>query len=174
MNTQKLIPRIGTALLGLIATLAIGGAIASSAQAQSRDNPTINKDRLHSDSVNEQKYRDDELNRYTDKPFPNGAPHGRSLEAKLKVTNHSNNEIKFVSWQVSFTNPTTGAVIGTREITSKSRIAPGKEKTLKKLVRIPRLVNFEAIHGRTYATLPTMTTALASVTYADGTTSRTP
>jgi hypothetical protein len=174
MNTLELTARTGRALLGFIATLAIGVAIASSAQAQSKDNPGYNKDSRNSDYVNAQKYRDAELNRYTDRSFPNGAPLGRSLEAKLKVTNQSGNEIRSVLWEVSFIDPTTGAVIGKREITSKSRIAPGKEKTLKKLVRIPHLVNFQAIHGRTWATLPTMTTALGSVTYADGTTSRTP
>jgi hypothetical protein len=174
MNTQKLTARFGGTLLSLIATLATGVAAASSAPAQSKDTPRLTRDSLDSDTINAQKYRDTELNRNTDRPFPNGAPLGRSLEAKLKVTNQSGNEIKSVLWVASFINPTTGAVIGTREITSKSKIAPGKEKTLKKVLRIPHLVNFQAIHGRTWATLPTITTALASVTYADGTTSRTP
>jgi hypothetical protein len=172
MNTRKLITRSGGGLLGLIATLAIGVAFASSAQAQSQD-PRINKDSRNSDSADAQRYRDAELYRRRDPSLPTDTPN-RSLEARLTLTNHSSNEIKSVLWRVSFIHPTTFAVLETREITSKSKIAPGKEKTLKKTMRIPARVNVTAANGKTYAAVPTMTTALDSVTYADGTTSRTP
>ena len=172
MNRRKLTTRIGAGLLGLIAALAMGVAFASSAQAQSQD-PRINKDARNSDSADAQRYRDAELNRRRDMPSTNDSLN-RSLEARLTITNHSSNEIKLVSWRVSFIHPTTFAVIETREITSKSKIAPGKEKTLKKLLRPPHPVEVKAVSGKTRAVLPTMTTALDSVTYADGTTSTTP
>jgi hypothetical protein len=173
MNTRKLITRIGGGLLGLIATLAIGVAFAASAQAQSQD-PRMNKDARNNDSADAQRYRDAEMNRRRDPSLPTDAPPNRSLEAKLTLTNHSSNEIKLVSWRVSFVHPTTFAVLETREITSKSKIAPGKEKTLKKTMRTPARVNVTGLNGKTYAVVPTMTTALDSVTYADGTTSKTP
>jgi hypothetical protein len=173
MNRQNLTTRIGGALLGLIAALAIGVAFASSAQGQSQD-PRMNKDARNSDSADAQRYRDAELNRNKDAASPNNTPPSRSLEAKLTLTNHSSNEIKSVLWRVSFIHPTTFAVIETREITSKSKIAPGKEKTLKKTMRIPARVNVTSANGKTYAAVPTMTTELDSVTYADGTTSKTP
>ena len=172
MNTRKLTTRIGGGLLGLFAALAMGVAFASSAQAQSQD-PRMNKDARNSDSADAQRYRDAELNRRRDPSLPDTQPN-RGLEAKLTITNHSSNEIKSVLWRVSFIHPTTFAVLETREITSKSKIAPGKEKTLKKTVRMPARVNVTGLNGKTYAAVPTMTTALDSVTYADGTTSRTP
>jgi hypothetical protein len=92
----------------------------------------------------------------------------------LKVTNHSSNDIKFVSWQVSFTDPTSGQLVGKRELTSKSRIAPGKEKTLKKTVSVPHLIRVSAKDGKARMVLPKMTSTLTNVTYADGTTSTTP
>ena len=172
MNTQKLTNRLGGALLGLVAAFGIGLAVSSPARAQSQD-PRINKDSRNSDSADAQRYRDAEL-RPRDTSLGNNTPPSRSLEAKLTLTNHSSNEIKSVLWRVSFIHPTTFAVLETREITSKSKIAPGKEKTLKKTLRIPRLVNVTAANGKTHAVVPTMTTALDSVTYADGTTSTTP
>jgi len=172
MNTRKLTTRIGGGLLGLFAALAMGAAFASSAQAQSQD-PRMNKDSRNSDSADAQRYRDAELNRRNGSS-PNEAPPIRSLEAKLTLTNHSSNEIKSVSWRVSFLHPTTFAVLETREIISKSKIAPGKEKTLKKTMRLPARVNVTGANGKTYSAVPTMTTELDSVTYADGTTSKTP
>ncbi|MEA2205123.1 MAG: hypothetical protein QOE77_1899 [Blastocatellia bacterium] len=173
MNTRKFSTRIGGGLLGLIAALAIGVVFAASAQAQSQD-PRMNKDARNSDSADAQRYRDAEMNRGRNPSSPTDSQPNRNLEAKLTLTNTSSNEIKSVLWRVSFIHPTTFAVLETREITSKSKIAPGKEKTLKKTIRIPRPVKVTGLNGKTYAVVPTMTTALDSVTYADGTTSKTP
>jgi len=181
MNTQNLTKRLGGVLLGLLAAFAIGVAMGGRAQAQSSENIYINKDARNSESITAQRSREAELsnhfsrlyqNRYL--PFAYGARPGSGLEAKLKVTNHSTNEIRFVSWVVSFTDPITGALISTREVTSKKKIAPGKEKTLKKTLSVPRLVRVTAKDGKTHSVLPKMTSALTKVTYADGTTSTTP
>ena len=180
MNTQELTKRLGRTLLGVIATLGIGLALSSSAQAQS-DSVRYNKDARNSESIGAQQSREIELNNhfnrqyhYSYMPFPYATRPGSGLEAKLKVTNHSSNEIRFVSWVVSFTDPITGAIVSTREVTSKSKIAPGKEKTLKKTLSVPRLVRVTAKDGKARAVLPKVKSALINVTYADGTTSTTP
>jgi hypothetical protein len=181
MNTQELTKHVGRTLLGVIAMLGIGLALSSPAQAQSSENPNFNKDARNSESITAQQYREAELKshfnqiyQYRYMPFSYGTRPGGGLEAKLKVTNHSSNEIRFVSWVVSFTDPITGALISTREVTSKSKIAPGKEKTLKKTLAVPRLVRVSAKDGKAHSVLPKMTSALTNVTYADGTTSTTP
>lgn len=181
MNTRKLTERLGGALLGLLAAFAIGVAMGGRAQAQSSENIYINKDARNSESITAQRSREAELNshfnrlyQYRTMTYPLGTRLNGGLEAKLKVTNHSHNEIRFVSWVVSFTDPITGALISAREVTSKSKIAPGKEKTLKKTLSVPRLVRASARDGKTRAVLPKMTSTLNHVTYADGTTSTTP
>ncbi|MEA2205124.1 MAG: hypothetical protein QOE77_1900 [Blastocatellia bacterium] len=173
MNRKNFTTRLGGSLLGLIAAGGIGIAASYPVQAQYDEKDP------NSESVAARTYREAELKKQftreshiLDPSSPDG-PFNNQL-ATLNVTNHTANEIRLISWVVTFTHPATGAVIKTSAITSKSRIAPGKQKTLKKVVRIPHLVDFKATHGRTWATLPTITTALASVTYADGTTSRTP
>jgi hypothetical protein len=181
MNALNLTKRLGGVLLGLLAAFAIGVAMGGQAQAQSSDNIYINKDARNSESITAQRSREAELNthfnrlyQYRSVPFPYGTRPGSGIEAKLKVTNHSSNDIKFVSWQVSFTDPTSGQLVGKRELTSKSRIAPGKEKTLKKTVSVPHLIRVSAKDGKARMVLPKMTSTLTNVTYADGTTSTTP
>ncbi|MEA2205122.1 MAG: hypothetical protein QOE77_1898 [Blastocatellia bacterium] len=181
MNTQNLTKHLGGALLGLLAAFAIGLAMGVRAQAQSSESIYINKDARNSESITAQRSREAELNthfnrlyQYRSLPFTYGMRPDGGVEAKLKVTNHGSNEIKFISWQVLFTDPTSGQLVGKRELTSKSRIAPGKEKTLKKTVSIPRLLRVTAKDGKTRMVLPKMTSTLTNVTYADGTTSTTP
>jgi hypothetical protein len=178
MNTQKFTTRLGRSLLGLIAACGIGIAISHPAQAQNRG-ASPDERNPSSESVGAQAYREAFLKKQFGResnivdPFSPNWPFNNQL-AILNVTNHTRSEIRFVSWVVTFTHPVTGAVIRTKEITSKSRIAPGKEKTLKKTVAVPRMVRVTAADGKARPAPPKMTTALTSVTYADGTTSRTP
>jgi hypothetical protein len=173
MNTQKFTTRLGGSLLGLVAACGIGIAASSAVQAQYDEKDP------NSESVAARTYREAELKKQftreshiVDPSSPDG-PFNNQL-AILKVTNHTANEIRLVSWVVTFTNPATGAVIKTSSITSKSRIAPGKQKTLKKIVSVPRMARVTTARGTARTAAPKMTTALTSVTYADGTTSRMP
>ena len=178
MKTKTLTTRLGGALLGLIAACGMGVAISHPTQAQVQAAYSDERN-PNSESVAAQAYREAELKKQFTReshildPRSSDGPFNNQL-AILNVTNHSRNEIRFVSWVVTFTHPATGVVIKTREITSKSRIAPGTEKTLKKTVAVPRLVRVTDARGKARMTLPKMTTTLANVTYADGTTSRTP
>jgi hypothetical protein len=173
MNTQKFTTRLGGSLLGLIAACGIGIGASSPVQAQYDEKDP------NSESIAARAHREAELKKQftreshiLDPSSPDG-PFNNQL-AILNVTNHTANEIRLVSWVVTFTHPATGAVMKTSAITSKSRIAPGKQKTLKKIVAVPRMARMTTARGKVPTAAPKMTTALTSVTYADGTTSRTP
>jgi hypothetical protein len=178
MNTKTLTTRLGGTLLGLIAACGFGMALSHPAQAQVQSSYSDERN-PNSESVTARDYREAELKKQFTReshivdPFSPEGPFNNQL-ATLSVTNHTLNEIRLVSWVVTFTHPTTGAVIKTSVITSKSRIAPGKQKTLKKIVAVPRMVRVPTAKGTARTATPKMTTTLSSVTYADGTISRTP
>ena len=174
MKERQFTKKCGAAILGLMMLIGIGFTFATTAQAQSRGNPSFNKD-PNSESLDAQRYREEELNRrFSRAPVlkPSPRPRFDTLEAKVQVTNRSTNEIRAVSWVVSFTDPGTGALLATRDVVSKSRIAPGKKKTLEKSVPVPRVLRAGLAPRR--SRLVIVTGKVASVTYADGSTSNTP
>ncbi|MBC8030636.1 MAG: hypothetical protein H7Z16_11040 [Pyrinomonadaceae bacterium] len=178
MKERQFTKKGGAGILGLVMLIGIGFASATTAQAQSRDDPSWNKDSRNSDSVQAQAYREAELNRrHGGGPRTEVIPVSQvvMLQAKVLVNNHSTREITSVAWVVSFSDPQTGALVATRNVISKSRIAPGKKKTLKKSVPVPRVTHAAAPY-RNQARLvsPLVTAKVASVTYADGSTSNTP
>jgi hypothetical protein len=105
----------------------------------------------------------------------NRLSHVPTFKAQLKVTNHGAKTIKSVSWLASLTDPATGAMIRTYNITSKQRIAPGATKKLEKKLPTPRVhVVSAAPGGRRSPTVADLKAAVVQVTYEDGSTSDTP
>lgn len=103
------------------------------------------------------------------------APKGPAFKARIDVTNRSGKRIESVSWTATLTDPATGAVVRSYEVTTKARIAPGETKRLTEKFETPRA-------GLVLASDPTrrsprvadLKVAVRSVTYEDGTTSATP
>ncbi|HEX8338507.1 MAG TPA: hypothetical protein VF621_17445 [Pyrinomonadaceae bacterium] len=99
----------------------------------------------------------------------------RTFKAEVAVTNHAAKPIRSVSWTATLTDPGTGSVIRSYDVTTKTRIAPGTSKKLSKHLRTP------AADRTTLATTPLggrpvadLKVEVTGVTYADGSTSTTP
>ncbi|MET0645020.1 MAG: hypothetical protein ABW208_00280 [Pyrinomonadaceae bacterium] len=99
----------------------------------------------------------------------------RTFKAEVEVTNHSAKAIKSVAWTAMLVDTATGDVIRTYDVETKSRIAPGKTKKLAKRLPTPRarVVNASGNPSRR-AAVANLKVEVASVTYADGTTSTAP
>lgn len=99
----------------------------------------------------------------------------QTFKAEVVVTNHAAKAIKSVEWTATLTDPNTGHVISTYDVTSKSKIEPGKTKKLSKSLHTPRerVVNASSRNPRR-PSVANVKVEIKSVTYADGTTSTTP
>jgi hypothetical protein len=99
-----------------------------------------------------------------------------SFKAGVVVTNSSAKTIKSVDWSATLTDPYTGAVIRTYDVTSKARIAPGRSKKLTKKLQTPRaqVVNAAAPARRRSLPVAQLKVTVTRVTYEDGSTSETP
>lgn len=98
-----------------------------------------------------------------------------SFKAQVEVTNHAAKTIQAVEWTATLVDPGTGAVIRTYDLTTETRIAPGKTKKLSKRLQTPRsrVVSVKTqTPGR--PAVADLKVKVTGVTYADGTTSTTP
>lgn len=98
------------------------------------------------------------------------------FEAKVVVLNTSSKKIKAVSWTAMLTDPSTGQLIQTFDVTTKARIAPGRKKELKKMLPTPaaaKVVNTSTLR-RNSRQVADLKVAVTGVTYEDGSTSKTP
>lgn len=91
-----------------------------------------------------------------------------TFKARLVVTNPSSKTIKSVSWVAILTDPDTGEVLGKYDITSATRISPGKKKKLEKKFLKPQ---FRVVSVSAPRTVANLNTAVTSVVFEDGTTS---
>ena len=99
----------------------------------------------------------------------------RTFKALVEVTNHAAKAIKSVEWTATLTDPATGDVIGTYDVTTKSNIAPGKTKKLSKRLTTPHARVVSATASNPYQSrVGDLKVEVKNVTYADGTTSATP
>lgn len=98
-----------------------------------------------------------------------------TFKAEIRVTNRAAKAIKSVEWTATLTDPNTGDVISTYDVTSKAKISPGKSKKLSKNLRTPQ-ARVVSITDRTpyQPKVGNIKVEVTSVTYADGTTSTTP
>jgi hypothetical protein len=98
-----------------------------------------------------------------------------NFKAVVEVTNHAAKAIKSVSWTATLTDPDTGTVVRTYDVTTKTDIAPGKTKKLSKRLRTPR-ANVVRITSRPRykRSVADLKVAVTGVTYVDGSTSTTP
>ncbi|MDT4953668.1 MAG: hypothetical protein QOJ02_1806 [Acidobacteriota bacterium] len=102
------------------------------------------------------------------------APYGfpaTTFNAQIVVTNHNSKIIKSISWVATLTDPNTGEMIGKYDITSETRISPGKKKKLKKSLPVPQ---FRVVSARTPRTVANLKSTITSVTFEDGATSSEP
>lgn len=99
-----------------------------------------------------------------------------TFKAQVIVTNHSPKTIKSVSWSASLTDPDTGELIRTYDVTSEARITPGKTKKLSKKLPLPRVnvVSAAAPVNSKSPAVANLKATVARVMYEDGTTSETP
>jgi hypothetical protein len=95
----------------------------------------------------------------------------RSFKGLVFVENHSGLAIKSVSWVASLTDPQTGALIRTYDVTTKTRIAPGKSKVLTRKFTLPisDVVNADKIRR-----VANLTSTITGITYEDGSTASAP
>ena len=99
----------------------------------------------------------------------------RTFKAVVEVTNHAAKAIRSVEWTTTLTDPDTGAVIHTYDVTTRADIAPGKTKRLSKNLRTPHARVASATDRNAYQPkVGNIKVAVKGVTYADGTTSTTP
>lgn len=98
-----------------------------------------------------------------------------TFDAEIKVTNSAAKAIKFVTWRATLLDAETGAVIRSYDVTSKTRIAPGKTKRLSKQLPTPR-ANVVKASSRTprRPQVADLKVKVTGVTYEDGSTSATP
>lgn len=104
------------------------------------------------------------------KRFPRDMPVS-TFKAQIVVTNRNSRTIKSVSWVATLTDPDTGEVLGKYEITSETRIGPGKKKQLEKKLPIPQ---FRVVSVGAPRTVANLKSAVTSVTFVDGATSTEP
>jgi hypothetical protein len=107
----------------------------------------------------------------------NAARHGQlpSFKAQIEVTNHAAKIIQAVEWTATLIDPGTGAVIRTYDVTTETRIAPGKTKKLSKHLQTPRArVVSVKTHTPGKPVVADLKVKVTGVTYADGTTSTMP
>lgn len=108
-------------------------------------------------------------------PSSSGRYKPQTFKAEVVVTNHAAKAIKSVEWTATLTDPNTGNVISTYDVTSKSKIEPGRTKKLSKSLNTPRdrVVNASARNPHR-PNVANVKVEIKSVTYADGSTSTTP
>ncbi|HEX7314844.1 MAG TPA: hypothetical protein VF297_13035 [Pyrinomonadaceae bacterium] len=98
-----------------------------------------------------------------------------NLKAEFEVTNNADKAIKSVAWTATITNADSGDVIQTQQLTTNTRIDPGKTKKLSKRLKAPRA---DEVKGGYFPGLPfwfgPVKVEIKSVTYVDGSTSTTP
>jgi hypothetical protein len=72
------------------------------------------------------------------RPLPNSRIRREVYVYKLTLKNDGTKRIKFVDWEFQFLHPETNEVLGSRRITSKVKLAPGKtEKIEARLLQQP-------------------------------------
>ena len=99
----------------------------------------------------------------------------KTFKAVVEVTNHAAKAIKSVEWTTTLTDPNTGDVIHTYDVTTKANIAPGKTKKLSKNLRTSHARRVSATDRNPYQPrVGNLQVEVKGVTYADGTTSATP
>lgn len=98
-----------------------------------------------------------------------------TFKAEVEVTNNAAKAIKSVTWTATLTEPGTGNVIRSYDVTTKTRIAPGSKKKLSKRLRAPR-ADRALLAATPYGRSPAadLKVEVTGVTYADGTTSTKP
>jgi hypothetical protein len=98
-----------------------------------------------------------------------------SFKAEIVVTNSAAKAIKYVNWTATLTDPATGDVLQTYDVTTKANIAPGRKKKLAKRLRTPRPAVVSATaQNPARPPVADLKVAVTSVTYADGSTSTRP
>jgi hypothetical protein len=99
----------------------------------------------------------------------------QTFKAEVVVTNHAAKAIKSVEWTATLTDPATGDIISTYDVTTKSNISPGKTKKLSKRLRTPHVRVVSATSRDPYRPqVGNVKVEVTGVTYADGSTSTTP
>jgi len=161
-------------VLMTIAAVSTGQAQINPSQ-QTQAKPPANDERLRREEAEIQERRremEELMNKgkaERDKDIP-------TFKAEIEVTNTNNSKkIKSVFWDVSLINRESGELIRKYSVTTRTSIAPGKSKKLKKQLPFPRsgVVNANS-SGQPPDVVAKIVPVLTSVVYEDGSASPTP
>jgi hypothetical protein len=114
----------------------------------------------------------DEANRAV--PRGRSGPRPGEFNADINVTNSAAKTIKAVAWTATLVDHETGAVIRSYDVTTKTKIAPGKTKKLSKRLTTPGAQVVRANSQTPKRQVADLKVTVTGVTYADGSTSTTP
>lgn len=92
----------------------------------------------------------------------------RTFKASVVVNNSSAKAIASVNWTVSLVDRESGETIRSYDVTTRSRIAPGKKKTLDKRLPLPRYGLVNARNPQSPGTVAKIVPVITRVTYEDG------
>lgn len=92
----------------------------------------------------------------------------RTFKASVVVNNSSARTIASVAWTVSLVDRESGETIRSYDVTTRTRIAPGKKKTLDKRLPLPRYGLVNARNPQSPGTVAKIVPVITRVTYEDG------
>ena len=92
----------------------------------------------------------------------------RTFKASVVVTNGSPKTIASVDWTVSLVDRESGETFRRYEVTTRTRVAPGKKKTLNKRLPLPRYGLVNARAPKSPDTVARIVPEITRVTYDDG------
>ena len=93
----------------------------------------------------------------------------RTFKATVVVNNTSAKAIASVNWTVALVDRESGETIRSYEVTTRTRIAPGKKKKLDKRLPLPRYGLVNARNPQTPGTVAKIVPVITRITYEDGT-----
>jgi hypothetical protein len=92
----------------------------------------------------------------------------RTFKASVVVNNSSAKAIASVNWTVSLVDRESGETIRSYDVNTRTRIAPGKKKTLDKRLPLPRYGLVNARNPQSPGTVAKIVPVITRVTYEDG------
>ncbi|HYG78859.1 MAG TPA: hypothetical protein VD861_00645 [Pyrinomonadaceae bacterium] len=92
----------------------------------------------------------------------------RTFKASVVVSNSRAKAIASVAWKVSLVDRESGETIRSYDVTTRTRIAPGKKKKLDKRLPLPRYGLVNARDPQSPGTVAKIVPVITRVTYEDG------
>jgi len=105
------------------------------------------------------------------RPIPPNSKRNEVYVYKVTVKNNGAKRIKAVDWEFQFLHPETQEVLGSRRITSRVKLSPGKTEVLKaQLLQQPTRIVWADQLGKKYSDQFKEQVIIHRIDYADGST----